>query len=1547
MFKIYLYHWAKDFDVTTEQYTLVKNETEVLSIPVDSPDKIWLVSPAVKAEVNKAESFDFTVMPGTAYYNAFIRLKTWIRVTYKSTTIFWGRVKTINDSGTLHKRSIHAEGVYSLLGESPVEGLEEDLQDNLTGRTYFDFLIDSHNSFIEEDFKKFSAGSIKIDFDPRSKKRRPTSWTTTLSELNNLVDEHGGYIRARYNDDWQTNGKHRNYIDWVKHYFRDRGEGNRPSIKLARNLIDISKSAANNEIFTRLIPVGHQSTTSTSSSSSSKKKSSSSSSSSSSSTTTSFVYISGSKKYIKIKDVPGMISSDVSKQKKELEADGFRKIKDFTDAEKNYGVIYKTESFSNASSSTDLKNYALEWIKNNYYGIVPSFSIKAIDMHMLGEKDPQILVGDVVDVSYPEYDNDGTMHLITRKLICKAVQYNLLNPESNTYTLGVPCEATDFEYGTKSTSSTSTSKSSASSAASSRSSSGGGGGGNSNITWSMVLGWLLYYYYTVPDSKVVDWTETRWTTFKQKVNENDKDERLLYIVDQKPYNTFKSNGEFVTKKLIEDGTNSNGEKLYKTEYINTYRTFKKPDSDDTVRGRILGHYEITQSNTKPAQAAKYNAASGKVNSSGQLLSYGQPIDTSKAYGNGAYHYGVCVTDDGHAYTFHWQSFAATYGSHYAEETSNEVFSTYFEIAKTDGSGAVNPEELITAGTGGDDPAEKNMAITWKNHNGMTTAEIGTEEGWSTFGYITDDDGNVKPAIKLNDTITYTDAQGNVVTKSGFVTAQDLNLSEIGPFSTKIAVIDNAIMERATVMELRAAIAILGGDEAYGASSYEHDANGNPIIENGKWKLRQGTKFITNSKNVIAASGIYGVREITDPVTGRKSEELYIKDGAGFKIEKENPNHAGHKAYFGVWDENNLTGGILAEKINGESNVYIRGDHINIGNDKTKRVLTEATKELAQVVGTYVWDTDEWGNKYIKGLNGSGSHVWRDGAAYGLWDQGNLTAGVMVEKLNSGETQTRIKGDRIKIGESGTKSVSLTDAITINSQGFLTSKSGMWVQGDLHVTKTGGSGGVLYASDISVGVGGSLKFSDRSAGASSVVLNRDKVYNLLNTTAHVKITGPTSDGKYTLWYLPASLSDNNSNWVECGNFNSATTNVVVNWKGGTSYSQMIVTAGAGGKELYKASFGGSVSGFQQYFDLNINSNETPILAGQRSIAANIYLYRGTLNSSGDIVTSTPFYSRRLIINADPVWDKAYGTGYDTASALAKITKQSDIRLTFAYPTSKTVGGQIVRSDESKTYTLRNVTDYAYLSIMKTGNESGWTNILSLNHGQYSSGLSVGTNNEKKIIYARFNYTSTNGYYIEPYENSGSPHSTTLSDGKLKYKLARQISSGNYTRTIEIQNTSSTKISNTPTLNFPVDHIKVTSNNTDNYTGSAYYVIERINDTDSTNSTIKKINTAQMVLGSINDSGVRTITLKLVGPKSSGSGNNTFNSVKVKIDDYKQGHTQGVGDGRYELLQEGYAKYNHSATITCYNVANLGTAGNRYYFYCDSYICDKDDDKEVHW
>jgi hypothetical protein len=92
----------------------------------------------------------------------------------------------------------------------------------------------------------------------------------------------------------------------------------------------------------------------------------------------------------------------------------------------------------------------------------------------------------------------------------------------------------------------------------------------------------------------------------------------------------------------------------------------------------------------------------------------------------------------------------------------------------------------------------------------------------------------------------------------------------------------------------------------------------------------------------------------------------------------------------------------------ESTAYINADHINISATQTAYTLAGDLEHDAQ------------GRLVIK--NASGLYVTRNSALLGVWDEGNLTGSVMVQKIN-GQSSVKISGDIIDINGS---------SITINA-----------------------------------------------------------------------------------------------------------------------------------------------------------------------------------------------------------------------------------------------------------------------------------------------------------------------------------------------------------------------------------------------------------------------------------------------------------------------------------------------------------------------------------
>lgn len=83
----------------------------------------------------------------------------------------------------------------------------------------------------------------------------------------------------------------------------------------------------------------------------------------------------------------------------------------------------------------------------------------------------------------------------------------------------------------------------------------------------------------------------------------------------------------------------------------------------------------------------------------------------------------------------------------------------------------------------------------------------------------------------------------------------------------------------------------------------------------------------------------------------------------------------------------------------ESTALINADHVNISGTNTVQTLAGAM------------EMDASGHLVIK--EGAGLYLTRSGATFGVWDMGNLTGGVMVNKIN-GQTYLKLKADVIDI-----------------------------------------------------------------------------------------------------------------------------------------------------------------------------------------------------------------------------------------------------------------------------------------------------------------------------------------------------------------------------------------------------------------------------------------------------------------------------------------------------------------------------------------------------
>ena len=157
-----------------------------------------------------------------------------------------------------------------------------------------------------------------------------------------------------------------------------------------------------------------------------------------------------------------------------------------------------------------------------------------------------------------------------------------------------------------------------------------------------------------------------------------------------------------------------------------------------------------------------------------------------------------------------------------------------------------------------------------------------------------------------------------------------------------------------------------------------------INKSGKTGSYESTATINaDHVNIYGTNSVYTLAGdlVHDPATGR----LYIKSAGGMYVQR---TESGTTASFGVWDQGNLTGGVMVQKINGQTAVKISGDVIQIAG--TSLVIKAANIDIAGVVNAL--DTYDISCGDLTAANIHGTSVTSDGNV----DCDNLTATTDIE-----------------------------------------------------------------------------------------------------------------------------------------------------------------------------------------------------------------------------------------------------------------------------------------------------------------------------------------------------------------------------------------------------------------------------------------------------------------------------------------------------------------------------------------------------------------------
>ena len=220
--------------------------------PGDSDIK--LSNAKIGREVNKFDSFNFTIYPNNPGYNEITPFATSVTVVnaINGETVFEGRV--INpapsmDSEGIVTKDVTCESTMGYLCDSVQDYVEETHYNTLTA--YVTLLLNKHNSKVE-DYKKIYVGNITLQtFATSTGVTKSVSRGTTWSNIEEkLINSFGGEMRIRRASDGKL------YLDYAEKLGTERAT----RIEIARNMQDGSREIDFNSTITRLYPYGAKKT---------------------------------------------------------------------------------------------------------------------------------------------------------------------------------------------------------------------------------------------------------------------------------------------------------------------------------------------------------------------------------------------------------------------------------------------------------------------------------------------------------------------------------------------------------------------------------------------------------------------------------------------------------------------------------------------------------------------------------------------------------------------------------------------------------------------------------------------------------------------------------------------------------------------------------------------------------------------------------------------------------------------------------------------------------------------------------------------------------------------------------------------------------------------------------------------------------------------------------------------------------------------------------------------------------------------------------------
>lgn len=369
------------------------------------------------------------------------------------------------------------------------------------------------------------------------------------------------------------------------------------------------------------------------------------------------------------------------------------------------------------------------------------------------------------------------------------------------------------------------------------------------------------------------------------------------------------------------------------------------------------------------------------------------------------------------------------------------------------------------------------------------------------------------------------------------------------------------------------------------------------------------------------------------------------------------------------------------------------------------VLWQNESNLVNIVGTVTVDNK---NNRVIINDGYGLYTNDNGTYHGVWDEGNLTAGVMIKKINGDETEVALKADKLYLDAD--KTVKVGEAL------FITTGGAFWVKRNATFGNKAGefvtiNGGTVNAPTLQVNSGGSLQFSPGSQSGSAISINHATAASLITD---VQISGPVND-VYTLQYKKigtggtwnnASVTFSRATTLYKSNYKISDTSKTAGWSSGRftvrAEPQNVETS----TRLAGIAQSGDItkSSIPKYvnfpFKINyVDDDENELDTGFRGV-----------NSAIATVS----------VDASVIYDDGWDAAVNVASIPTQLANSDTIQATMeaSWPNKKTSGSSTTRGTTTNIYTLRVTKNDAYISI--DSGEGNTKDFAHVQHNQYNNG-----------------------------------------------------------------------------------------------------------------------------------------------------------------------------------------------------------------------------------